>query len=134
MQVLFVNFVDVETTPEHLIQLLVDPQLWPRWLPYIDRVITDVDGYHVIRHNSFFNPTEHLQIDAGADLIRYLSRDGLIEYQLLFRLHEMPHATAIYQFMVLTHQPQLPMTVVTPLIRNTFATNLKTLAQLASQA
>ncbi|WP_461214459.1 SRPBCC family protein [Lacticaseibacillus sp. GG6-2] len=133
MQVLFVNFADVDTTPERLIQLLTTPEEWPQWLPYIDRVITEPDGYSVIRHNSFFNPTEHVRIDVGPDLIRYLSSDGLIEYQLLFRLNPMPHATAIYQFMVLTRQPTLPMSLVTPLLRSTFATNLKALAQLASE-
>ncbi|MCI1985474.1 MAG: hypothetical protein LKJ69_09315 [Lactobacillus sp.] len=132
MNVQLVNFIDIHASQNTITTLLTAPDTFADWMSTVVKVTRLPEAVEVVRNNSFFNPRERLQIQSLDGVVRFISSEGLVQYQLLFR--PMPFApdwTTVYQLLILTEPPKLPLALLHPFLQMTFNTDLEQLAQYA---
>ncbi|MFD1485683.1 hypothetical protein ACFQ5J_10620 [Lacticaseibacillus baoqingensis] len=132
MNVQLVNFVDVHASIGTITTLLTTPSTFSDWMSTVVKVVQTPDAIEITRDNSFFNPHEHMRIQAHDGIVRFISTEGLVQYQVIFRPMSFgPNWTTIYQLLILTQPPTIPLTLLRPFLQMTFNTDLAQFARYA---
>ncbi|WP_461219104.1 hypothetical protein [Lapidilactobacillus salsurivasis] len=150
MQNFFDNTLTIQAEAATISAILLDPSRLIRWNPAIQSIqpIQPVQSnkssqtnqltestrhYQIGRDREAINQSEELTIGQNADLITYSVNGNRLAYRVQFKLTDNGSSTIVAETVLIDTEalPGVPLTLLRPITKHAFLTNLHALAMLA---
>ncbi|ATO55798.1 hypothetical protein ATO00_11875 [Loigolactobacillus coryniformis subsp. coryniformis] len=128
----FTNILDVTTSMTGIQALLADPRRLHEWVPDIQSVTAVAAQFQVTRGAGALNKHEVITVTNSGTMITYHSRQGWLEYDLVFTLRQVTAGVQIQEDLYLLDENNLPLSLLAPIAKYAFNVNLERLAQIVA--
>ncbi|WP_261806262.1 hypothetical protein [Lapidilactobacillus luobeiensis] len=147
MQNFFDNTMTIQAEAATIGAILLDPSRLIRWNPAIQSIqpiqsnksshpnqpTGSTRRYQIGRDREAINQSEELTISQNTDLITYSIQGERLAYRVQFKLIDNGPSTIVAETVMIDTEalPGVPLTLLRPITKHAFLTNLRALAALA---
>lgn len=112
--------IDILSNPLHLIKMVSDVKI----------LDSNESGFTIERISRSINRFEKISVQVVDNKVTYISRQGKIEYNLVFNVLDDNSGVKILEDFFLINNISLPIPLIKPILKYSFNINLKNLVKL----
>lgn len=128
---LFTNSVTINAKAAAARQILTNPSQLVKWVPEINAVDQSRDSFIITRSQEALNQVEVITVELTDSTIIYHSRQGRLNYDLVFTLLESDNHLQIQEELIIDDsETKLPLKLLAPIAKHALNVNLINLGRL----
>lgn len=131
MKKLFTNNVEINSNLKAVTDVLTNAFTLSKWNYAISEVTeAGTDKFAIHRNEPAVNQDEVVTVEQNDNEVVYVSRDGKLEYQLVFQVSQTDGHVLVTEIFYVLNNFSLPEALIVPITKKSFNQNLKALKNL----